>query len=98
MREYIINGNKFKSSKGFHKYAESIFTFGLSWETGRNLNAFADILRGGFGQHDYNEEIIVEWRNMNKSKERLPEYIYNSLVEILEEAENVTFIKYKYGK
>ena len=35
---------------------------------------------------------------MNKSKERLPEYIYNSLVEILEEAENVTFIKYKYGK
>ncbi|MEM0993536.1 MAG: hypothetical protein AAGI49_10925, partial [Bacteroidota bacterium] len=47
MKEFIINGNKFKTKKAFHKYAESLFTYGLNWETGRNLDAFADILSGG---------------------------------------------------
>lgn len=93
MKEYTINGNKFRNANGFYKYAESVFISNLSWETGRNLDAFTELLEGGFGEHDYKEEIIVEWINMNKSRERLTEHFYNSLVDILENTENVTFIK-----
>lgn len=97
MRIYTINGNKFRGEKGFYRYAESTFTSGLNWKIGRNLNAFADILRGGFGMHDYGERIIVKWFNMKKSREVLPAYFYNYLVEILEEAENVVFERYEYA-
>lgn len=98
MREFIINGNKFSTKKRFHKYVEEIFTYGLNWETGRNLNAFSDLLRGGFGQHDSEETIKVIWINMGKSKEQLPNKFYEALVGILENAENVVFEKYKFGK
>lgn len=98
MKEFIINGNKFKTEKAFHKYAESLFTYGLNWDTGRNLDAFADVLSGGFGQHDYDERIKVIWINMKKSKENLPNKFYNVLIEILEEAENVIFEKYDFKK
>ena len=98
MKEYIVDGNKFRTEKGFHQYAEGLFTSGLSWETGRNLNAFADLLSGGFGQHDYDEEIKVKWTNMKKSREKLPVQFYDALVEILEKTENVVFEKYEFGE
>ncbi|MEM8524060.1 MAG: barstar family protein [Bacteroidota bacterium] len=98
MKEFVINGNKFRTKKRFYKYAEEIFTYGLSWETGRNLSAFSDILEGGFGQHDTEETIKVLWINMSKSRERLPTKFYNALIEILEDAENVVFEKYEFNK
>ena len=98
MKEFTVNGNKFRTQKSFHKYAEEIFTYGLSWETGRNLDAFADILSGGFGQHDYGEKIKVIWINIKKSEERLPSKFYNALIEILEETENVSFERYDFRK
>lgn len=98
MKTYTINGNKFTTEKAFYKYTEAIFTNDLSWETGRNLDAFADILSGGFGEHDYEETIKVEWTNMRKSKEKLPPKLYQNLVRILENTENVIFEKFPYAK
>lgn len=58
--EFIIDGAKFKSKKGFYNHVERIFTSGLNWKIGRNVNAFNDILRGGFGKHEDGEIIIVK--------------------------------------
>lgn len=96
MNVYTINGNKFRSPKAFYKYAESIFTTGLSWRTGENLDAFADLLEGGFGEHGLGELIKVRWINMVKSRETLPANFYHSLVDILESAENVIFEQVEY--
>ena len=98
MRVFVINGNKFSTKRRYYKYAEDLFTYELSWETGRNLSAFTDILRGGFGQHDCDEQIKVIWTNMEKSRERLPSNFYNALVEILENTENVIFEKREFGQ
>ena len=37
---------------GFYDEVEQVFTCGLDWKIGRNLDAFNDILRGGFGRHE----------------------------------------------
>ncbi len=96
--DFEINGNKFRSKKGFYRHVENIFTYELGWRIGRNLNAFADILRGGFGRHDPGEEITVVWSNFQKSKQCLNENFLAAAEEILAEAENVTFEKYDYRK
>ena len=50
MREvFTIDGRRFSNMAGFYDEVERVFTFGLDRKIGRNLNAFNDILRGGFG-------------------------------------------------
>ena len=38
---------------------------------GRNLDAFNDVLRGGFGVHDYEEPIRLIWENSDNSRQKL---------------------------
>lgn len=93
---YTINGSKFKSIKGFYRIVEQVFTLGLSWKIGRNLNAFNDILSGGFGRHDCGEMITVQWINFKKSEERLNSRFLVVAVRILEESENIDFQKFDF--
>jgi RNAse (barnase) inhibitor barstar len=58
--EFIIDGSHFSTMKGFYDEVERVFTFGLNWKIGRNLDAFNDILRGGFGRHDLGEPIHIK--------------------------------------
>ena len=94
--EYRIDGNKFHSKNGFYNYIEEMFTFNLGWKIGRNLNAFDDVLRGGFGKHDYEEKIIIKWENYKKSENRLNSTFFKAVIEILEEHENVEFYRVDY--
>ena len=98
MKEFIIDGCDFSTPKEFYEKMESVFTFGLKWKVGRNLDAFTDILRGGFGQHKYGNLVNIKWINMRSSRERLPTKLYNGLIEIMEEAENVIFDRFEKGE
>ena len=66
--EIIINGDNFNDLESFYDEIDDVMTLGLDWKTGHNLNAFNDILRGGFGVHNYAEPIRLIWRNSAKSK------------------------------
>lgn len=44
-----------------------VFTCGLDWKIGRNLDAFNDILRGGFGRHEYGQPIRIQWLAYEKA-------------------------------
>lgn len=68
MIEIQIDGNNFSSLEEFYLEVESKMTRNLNWETGRNLNAFNDLLRGGFGVHEYEEPIKLRWKNFRKSQ------------------------------
>ena len=70
-REIIINGNNFSDLDGFYDEAEKVLTKNLDWKIGKNLDAFNDVLRGGFGVHEYEEPIKVIWKKSRKSKEDL---------------------------
>lgn len=71
MKEFVINGNNFNDMDSFYCEIDKIFTKDINFKTGHNLNAFNDLLRGGFGMHDYEEAILIKWINYEKSKKDL---------------------------
>ena len=70
-KEIVIDGHNFKTLAEFYDEIENKLTKGLDWRIGRNLNAFNDVLTGGFGIHDYEERITLVWKNSEKSKKDL---------------------------
>jgi len=62
-RTIVIDGNKFDDIEGFYYEMDSLLTKDLNWKTGHNFDAFNDLLRGGFGVHEYGEPILLSWIN-----------------------------------
>lgn len=52
------------------------------------MDAFNDILRGGFGRHDYGEPILIEWQYFEKSKQNLGNEAMNLIEEIILDKDN----------
>ena len=64
---YTIDGSQFGTLEEFFEQISLILIPGADW--GRNLDAFNDILRGGFGTPDDGFEI--HWTQSNTSRARL---------------------------
>ena len=67
----VIDGNKFSDEEGFYDEIDRLLTQDLDFTTGHNLNALTDILRGGFGVHEYGEPLKIRWINASKSRKDL---------------------------
>src|ERR1700754_3617587 len=67
----VWDANRFSDLASFYQEVENTCTNDLGWSIGRNLNAFNDVLRGGFGVHDYEEPIQLIWLNSDKSRKDL---------------------------
>lgn len=67
MKTYRIDGKRFSSLEGFYKEISRVLVPGVYW--GHNLDAFNDILRGGFGTPD--EGFALIWENSETSKRSL---------------------------
>ena len=84
MREvFIIDGRRFSNMAGFYDEVEQVFTCGLDWKIGRNLDAFNDILRGGFGRHEYGQPIHIQWLAYEKSVRNLGKETMDTITEII---------------
>ncbi|MBA2738009.1 MAG: barstar family protein [Pyrinomonadaceae bacterium] len=66
-RIYEIDGNNFSTLEEFWDEISRVLIPDVYW--GRNLDAFNDILRGGFGTPE--EGFILVWKNSSLSRERL---------------------------
>lgn len=64
---YEIDGMHFRTLEEFFDEISKVLIPGSEW--GRNLDAFNDILRGGFGTPDGG--FVIRWRNHALSQERL---------------------------
>ena len=73
--------------KGFYREIESKMSFELNWKIERNLDAFEDVLDGGFGVHDVDEKYILKWHRSEKSKSELK--YYDRIIEIIEQHKNI---------
>lgn len=81
----VIDGNNFSTLEGFFDEIDRVLTKDLDWKTGHNLDAYNDLLRGGFGVHDIEQPLEIHWINSEKSrrdlgypaKEQLLQNIYN---------------------
>jgi RNAse (barnase) inhibitor barstar len=67
-RTIIFNADNFDDIETFYNEVDNTLTRNLNWKTDHNLDAFNDLLRGGFGIHEYGEPILIEWHNFSKSK------------------------------
>ena len=70
-KEITIDGSVIDTIDQFYDEVERKLTRGLSWAPGRNLDAFNDMLRGGFGVHNDHEPIIIRWIQSARSREAL---------------------------
>jgi RNAse (barnase) inhibitor barstar len=52
-QEIIIEGKNFSDLGSFYDEIDRVLTNDLDWKTGHNLDAFNDLLRGGFGVYEY---------------------------------------------
>lgn len=66
-RKYYIDGNNFSTMEQFYDEISRVLIPEADW--GRNLDAFNDILWGGFGTPE--EGFILVWKNSDLSRERL---------------------------
>jgi RNAse (barnase) inhibitor barstar len=80
-KEIIIDGGNFATLSEFYDEVENKLTKGLDWKIGRNLDAFNDVLTGGFGVHDYEEPIRIKWINSVKSKKDLGQ-LFDTIIDI----------------
>lgn len=74
-----LDGTRFSNLEGFYDEVSDCLIPGASW--GRNLDAFNDILRGGFGTPDGGFQL--RWLNSERSREQLGP-LFDALVEIIE--------------
>ena len=64
---YVIDGAEFATLEQFYDTISRVLIPNVDW--GRNLNAFNDILRGGFGTPDGG--FVLVWKNSMMSRIRL---------------------------
>lgn len=81
--QITIEGKNINDLESFFVEMDRILTKDLDWETGHNLNAFNDLLMGGFGVHDYNEPIILIWKDFNTCKTLFNEELLSSILNLI---------------
>jgi len=88
MKEIIVDGNAFDNKHGFYEAFEKALMMGDKWEMGHNLDAFNDVLRGGFGVHEYGEKLVIRWINIAKSRAQLGDDFIDIVISIIEDVDN----------
>lgn len=87
----VIDGNNFSDLEGFYNEIDNVLTKDLDWQTGHNLNALNDLLRGGFGVYEYEEPVKIIWINFPKSRQDLGEQLTGILLEIIARHDHIDF-------
>lgn len=64
---YILDGSRFSTLEGFYAEVGAVLMPGQAW--GKNLDAFNDILRGGFWTPA--EGFVLRWENSALSRQAL---------------------------
>ncbi|MGA7570011.1 MAG: barstar family protein [Candidatus Aquilonibacter sp.] len=76
---YVIDGHRINDRQSFYDEISEKLIPGVYW--GRNLDAFDDILRGGFGTPDAG--FIIRWDAAEESRLALGSELFDTLVEII---------------
>lgn len=67
-KKITIDGMHFSTLEEFYDEIDRLLTKDLTWKTGRSMDAFHDLLRGGFGVHEYGEGLDFYWLHAEKSR------------------------------
>ncbi len=70
-KEIIINGSRIHDKTSFYEEINRKFMQNESWQLAESLDAFDDLLYGGFGAIREKEEITLIWENFEANREAL---------------------------
>lgn len=70
-KEIIINGSRIHDKTSFYEEINRKFMQNESWQLAESLDAFDDLLYGGFGAIRDKEEITLIWENFEANREAL---------------------------
>ncbi|MBB2952262.1 MULTISPECIES: barstar family protein [Sphingobacterium] len=87
----IINGDNFSDLESFYHEVDQVLTKDLDWQTGHNLDAFNDLLCGGFGVYDYATSVKIVWTKFSKSRSELGEKLTDTLCAIIAYHDHIEF-------
>lgn len=70
-KQIIINGHFIHDIASFYEEINRVFMTNENWKLGNSLDAFNDLLYGGFGAIKNNETVDLIWLDMEKSRQAL---------------------------
>jgi RNAse (barnase) inhibitor barstar len=82
MKTIILDGEKFNDLDSFYDEVQRIFCPEFPG-FGRNLDAFNDVLRGGFGVFEEGEPVTLVWRSSEKSRKDLGHEAEANLLRVM---------------
>jgi RNAse (barnase) inhibitor barstar len=80
-KQIVIDGNRISDIPSFYAEINRVFMAGEDWQLGHSLDAFNDLLYGGFGAIKSNEPVTLLWKNMDKSKAALGDAVTKQYYE-----------------
>ncbi len=92
MKEFILDGKNMTSVENFYQEVQRVLCPSFR-RMGRNLHAFRDVLRGGFGAFDEGETIHLWIIHKKHMKKHLQEGFVIRILRELDEAENIVMVK-----
>ncbi|WP_109700203.1 barstar family protein [Chitinophaga deserti] len=66
-----IDGSRITDIPSFYAEINRVFMSGEDWQLGNSLDAFNDLLYGGFGLLQINEPVVLFWQHMEQSRAAL---------------------------
>ncbi|MCE7065035.1 ribonuclease inhibitor [Dyadobacter sp. CY326] len=70
-KQFIINGNSIQDIASFYEEINRLFMADEDWKIGNSLDAFNDLLYGGFGALRNVDSAEIVWLSIDKSSEAL---------------------------
>ena len=71
VKQIEIEGNAINDIASFYEEINRVFMVGESWLIGQSLDAFADLLFGGYGALQGAQSVELYWHNMDHSRKAL---------------------------
>ncbi|NHJ84480.1 MAG: hypothetical protein FK734_03410 [Asgard group archaeon] len=88
---FTLDCRNIKSLEDFHDVVERVLCPDINYY-GRNWDAFNDILRGGFGTFDYEENITLIFSGRENAEKLLGEDFLKDFIEMVELHDTIELI------
>lgn len=86
----FIDGRDIHTLNDFFDQIEQKLTSKIDFKIGRNMNAFSDLLWGGFGIHEYAEPLHIVWIYSTQSRKALGTNISIQSYQLLKTTKVIT--------
>ena len=83
-----IDGRDIHTLHDFFVQMNQKLTFETDRKAGRSLNAFRELLWGGFGVHDYGAPLHIVWIYAEKSRQALGNKYFEKITAMIEDHES----------